>query len=68
MSFFSKLGKELDSMFDGDKKDKKDKEGKEEKEHKEHKEEKPPKVDESSYETTRGKFSTSTSLDVLLQN
>lgn len=29
MSFFSKLGKELDGLFDGDKDKKKDKEGKE---------------------------------------
>lgn len=32
MSFFSKLGKELDGLFDGDKDKKKDKEGKEGKE------------------------------------
>ena len=44
MSFFSKLGKELDSMFDSDKKDKKDKEGKEEK---------PSKADEAHEESTR---------------
>ena len=29
MSFFSKIGKELDGLFDGDKDKKKDKEGKE---------------------------------------
>lgn len=49
MSFFSKLGKELDGLFDGDKDKKKDKEGKEGKEDKESKADKvnEPKHDDA---------------------